>query len=473
MLSFSAHTRSVKTAAFRPLPAAPGVFASGARDGHVLVWDCRAGSTPAVVLKPDNWLASCHSGAVNTPGSHGKRARIDAPRAISITGLAFRDDVTLFSCGECDGNVKVWDLRKNYSAYKREPLPMHSIPYCGSSTRNGFTNLIVDESRTRLYASCMDNVIYCFNVATCTTLPERRYVGHENGSFYIKTGLSPDGSYLVSGSSDKHAYVWNVSNSRPVVKLAAHRAEVTCAAWCQRGDTKIVTCSDDARHNIWRIGKEMPDKDELRGWAEVIPTSEKAPAWGTPSIRRATTPSSQARKRSRIAAPSRKTKRCLTPVLDAASDTDAAKRFRMDNTERPGATSTGVKRARAETPPPQTECTMVTPKKHSSPKEITPRKLAIISFSTPTIDLPNWVLNGEAPHLRLMSPPRKKLATTDWLTKLCQSRREPFVPVPMPLTPKENLPPRRNSVTEKTPKSVRKSRTLLKYFTVARKAQLK
>lgn len=117
----------------------------------------------------------------------------------------------------------MWDLRKNYTVYKREPLPKHSIPYCGSSTRNGYTNLIVDESRTRLYASCMDNVIYCFNVATCSALPERRYIGHENSTFYIKTGLSPDGAYLVSGSSDKHAYVWNVKHSLPIVKLTGHR----------------------------------------------------------------------------------------------------------------------------------------------------------------------------------------------------------------------------------------------------------
>lgn len=67
--------------------------------------------------------------------------------------------------------IKVWDLRKNYSAYKREPSPCHTLPYPGSTSRNGFTNLVLDPSKLKLYASCMDSVIYCYNVATYETKP--------------------------------------------------------------------------------------------------------------------------------------------------------------------------------------------------------------------------------------------------------------------------------------------------------------
>jgi len=67
--------------------------------------------------------------------------------------------------------IKVWDLRKNYSAYKREPAPCHTLPYPGSTSRNGFTNLVLDPGKLKLYASCMDSVIYCYNVATYETKP--------------------------------------------------------------------------------------------------------------------------------------------------------------------------------------------------------------------------------------------------------------------------------------------------------------
>ncbi|XP_052739435.1 protein lethal(2)denticleless [Bicyclus anynana] len=538
VLTFAHHNKSVKTAVFRPCE--PSVFATGGRDGHILVWDIRANNHPAIVLKPDNCLMSCHSSFTpKTPGSHGKRPRIDNHRAISITGLVFQNDSTLISCGECDGNIKVWDLRKNYNVYKREPLPKHSIPYCGSSTKNGYTNLVIDDARVRLYASCMDDVIYCFNISTHSALPEQRYVGHENSTFYIKTSLSPDSSYLVSGSSDKNAYIWNVKYSQPVVKLTGHRAEVTCAAWCRTGDMKVVTCSDDARHKIWRIGAEFPETDvELSGKAEVVPRAEitSLPQWGgldrTPSSlkRKTTTPSSYSAKRARAQGSSstKKTKRCLADLMNASKETDDAettvKRLKLDMPCIPEEQllPAGVKRQRfaeqtsAESSTPcnghtdpdpskspewtyyipkagssfmsptksyeRRNCKILSAKSpkaissstipHRTPVKVSPTKVRVLSFTTPTKNLPNFVMDGEAPHLKLMSPVKKKQETTDWLTLMVRERKgKPVETVERasqiaPLSPKENFPTRRNSVTEKAPKAVTKSLTLHKYFNV-------
>ncbi|VVD03299.1 unnamed protein product [Leptidea sinapis] len=534
VLTFSHHTKSVKSAVFRP--GGPAVFATGARDGHILVWDVRASNQVAVVLKPDNCLMNCHSSFTpKTPGSHSKRPRLDNHRPISITGLVFQDDSTLISCGECDGKIKVWDLRKNYNVYKREPLPKHSIPYCGSSAKNGYTNLIIDDARVRLYASCMDNVIYCFNISTYTSIPEQRYVGHENSTFYIKTCLSPDSMYLVSGSSDKNAYIWNVKYSEPVVKLVGHWAEVTCPAWCHKGDLKIVTCSDDARHKIWRIGREFSDTDpEYKGVAEIVPRKDisQPPQWGaldkTPnSLKRKLicTPGSRSSKRARSQENNcpRKTKRCLTDLMNASKDAnepDVAKRLKLDlptvlEVEEPKLLPAGSKRPLETedslplkhdcslTPPassdwnysfPNAGTSFLTPTKNfekkcckmlslKSPKEtsptarrvsVSPPKVMIVSFTTPTKNLPNFVLDGEAPHLRLMSPMKKKQDTTNWLTRIVREKKGKAVDpdkITNPsicVSPKENLPPRRNSVTEKTPKS-NKSRTLLQYFSVANK----
>lgn len=537
---FSNHSRSVKTAVFRPTD--PSVFATGARDGHILIWDVRANTQPSVILKPDNCLMNCHSSFTpKTPGSHSKRPRIDNHRAISITGLVFQNDLTLISCGECDGNIKVWDLRKNYNIYKREPLPKHSIPYCGSSTKNGYTNLIIDDARMRLYASCMDNVIYCFNISTYNTLPEQRYIGHENSTFYIKTSLSPDCMYLVSGSSDKNAYIWNTKYSEPVVKLVGHWAEVTCAAWAQAGDMKIVTCSDDARHKIWRIGSEFPDLDaEFKGRAEVVARSDAAclPQWGaldkTPSsLKRKiiSTPNSYSAKRLKSNNTSiRKTKRCLTDLMNASREADEpemlVKRLKLDvSTDADEKLLPAGSKRHLDTIPEaspvkkclldsESSCTMssdwnyiapkpgtsfMTPTKNyerksckilspnspkvlapstihnRSPVQVSPTKVRIISFTTPTKDLPNFVMDGEAPHLRLMSPVKKKQETTDWLTRMSREKRGKVeltekLTLSAPLSPKENVPARRNSVSEKTPKSTKKSKTLLKYFSIATKA---
>lgn len=166
-------------------------------------------------------------------------------------------------------------MRRNYSTYKKEPHPKHSLPYAGSSTFKGFTNLIVDDAGCRLYANCMDNTIYCYNLHSNSPKPLARYRGLLNSTFYIKSCLSPDGKYLLSGSSDEKAYIWNLDYpDEPLVGLSGHTVEVTCVAWGSTHDRPIVTCSDDARHKIWRIGPENLTASDLaenyRGQAEYV-----------------------------------------------------------------------------------------------------------------------------------------------------------------------------------------------------------
>ncbi|KAL4710629.1 hypothetical protein ACJJTC_003265 [Scirpophaga incertulas] len=486
---FSNHTKSLKTAVFRPTE--PNIFATGARDGNILVWDIRANNQPSsVILKPDNCLMNCHSSfSPKTPGSHSKRSRPDSRRAVSITGLAFQGHDTLLSCGECDGSIKVWDLRKNYSTYSRRPLPKHCIPYCGGSTRLGYAHLAVYGAR--LYASCLDGVIYCYNVAG--TRPERRYVGHDSGSFYIKTALSSDGQYLVSGSSDRYAYVWNVREDWPIVRLAGHRAEVTCAAWAPK-QLALVTCGDDARHFIWRFGSANDFSEES---GNTRPRAESVP--NAPDIikRVAVTPHSQ---KPRTSQKSRPAKRCLTDLMvDAAP----AKRARHESTPPRKRANNEV---RVEHTPPKQKCieevptspqlipadwgylpqpgSFMTPTKNyeksccrklspRSPRavavKVSPTKVRVIAFNTPTKNLPNFVLNGEAPHLRLMSPAKKRKEAPNWLTLISREKRaknpEGIDTIPAPASPKEST----QRLTEKTPKSGKNNKTLHKYFTVYKK----
>uniref|UniRef100_A0A182MP64 Uncharacterized protein n=1 Tax=Anopheles culicifacies TaxID=139723 RepID=A0A182MP64_9DIPT len=265
---FRGHSRSVKTVAFRRDDSA--VFATGGRDGAILIWDIRAQVGLDMTPRPDNCISSGHAGGPGTPYSHRKRTR-QTPKipaqgcSSSITGLAFQDGNTLISCGAGDGVVKVWDTRRHYTSHQREPMPKHSFLYAGTSTLKGFTNLVIDDKRHRLYVNCMDNHIYCYNISSYDGKPLQRYGGFNNGTFYVKAALSSDGQYLISGSSDETCYIWNVDNPNPLLKLSGHSAEVTSVAWMQSDrDVRIVTCSDDARHKVWRIGPEEMDSDELQ-----------------------------------------------------------------------------------------------------------------------------------------------------------------------------------------------------------------
>lgn len=128
--TFSGHSRSVKTVAFRQEDSS--VFATGGRDGAILIWDTRASPSVDHIPRADNCIFSGHAEYCE---SRQKKSHFVANACkSSITGLGFQDENTLISCGAGDGIVKVWDLRRNYTAFKREPLPKYSLPYRGTST---------------------------------------------------------------------------------------------------------------------------------------------------------------------------------------------------------------------------------------------------------------------------------------------------------------------------------------------------
>uniref|UniRef100_A0A336MRL7 CSON006081 protein n=1 Tax=Culicoides sonorensis TaxID=179676 RepID=A0A336MRL7_CULSO len=467
--TFRGHSRSVKTAAFRKTDSA--VFATGGRDGSILIWDTRAALS---IDRADNCIFSGHAGTgVGTPVSHRKRSssRNNTPKtpancsSSSITGLVFQDDNTLISCGAGDGVIKVWDMRRNYSQYKKEPTPKYSLPYMGTSTFMGFTNLLIDESGCKLYASCMDNTIYCYNIATYSGPLIQKYVGATIGTFYIKACLSPDSQYLISGSSNEKAFIWNVSNPNPLVSLNGHTQEVTCVAWTQQKENAIVTCSDDARHKIWRIpGEEMTSEvisTKYRGTTEICPDYRKStkvtskttftPRSGRKIFRMSErTPTTPLERRTSM-------KRPLSSICeDQSMSAPEPKRIATEN----GSTSKG---RRLFSPPASTSrqaggihCLDITKgmqiifeeanettsqhlQYHQLPTSPLKNKTSPLServnanlllspdmngsnsaslLFSPTSNLPNFVIDGEAPHLRVSSPKRKLKENVDWLTKI-------------------------------------------------------
>ncbi|XP_044254807.1 protein lethal(2)denticleless [Tribolium madens] len=388
--AFFGHTRSVKTIAFRKDDSS--VFATGGRDGNIIIWDTRT-CGGSLIGKVDRTIFNSHN--TKTPIKARKKCTCLSPsrasNAKSVTGLVFQDDNTLISCGAGDGVIKIWDLRKNYLFYKHEPLPKNKIPYGGTTTKNGFSSLIIDRDCIRLYANCLDNTIYSYNVGTCNPEPVMRYTGHQNSTFYIKASLSRDGSYLISGSSDENAYIWNTSYSRPLVRLTGHVAEVTCVAWCERDDLTLVTCSDDMSHRIWRVGpEELPENWEIdgSGKAEVLPlipvqSELKRPSDEVVSFH----------KKLIVAC-----KKCDSPSTSSVCQNCCSNKRKVDQ-----------------------EISNETKRFHG---ELGPRRLfqnlENNDDKSLTMNLPNYVIDGVAPHLNF-SPPKKK--DQDWLTKLRTERK--------------------------------------------------
>lgn len=392
--TFVGHMRSVKTVTYKKDDSS--VFASGGRDGNIILWDTRSEASN-FIGKCDKSIQNSHTSKVATPSRSKKKSVVLTPsQNKSVTGLVFQDSNTLISCGAGDGCIKVWDVRKNYTVNKRDPLPKYILRYPGKSTKNGFSSIILDKSGVKLYANCLDNNIYAYNILSYDQSPVMQYSGHQNNSFYIKSCVSYDGNYLISGSSDQIAYIWKINKSAPILKLTGHIAEVTCVAWRQNVDPLLITCSDDFSHKIWRLGDEHLSEDQersLKGRVEIIPYAVEL---HKPYL-----------------------KRCHPkPILSPAKQMIISCEYcssQIKNFEDCDVCSSCNKR-KGESLSSENK------RQHTM---FGPRKLFINSCSEKSTDenkeplpidnLPNFVLDGVAPHLNF-SPPLKK--EYDWLTKL-------------------------------------------------------
>nr|XP_033794203.1 denticleless protein homolog [Geotrypetes seraphini] len=273
------HQCSLKSVAFSKYEKA--VFCTGGRDGNILVWDTRCSKKDGF-YRQVNQISGAHNALdKQTPSMLKKKKQaakglapaVDSQQ--SVTVVLFQDEHTLISAGAVDGVVKVWDLRKNYSSCRQEPVPMKAFPYPGASTRKlGYSSLVLDPTGSNLFANCTDDNIYMFNVTGLKTAPVAVFSGHQNSTFYVKSSVSPDGQFLLSGSSDHSAYIWKVSESQlPPVLLMGHSQEVTSVTWCPTDFTKIATCSDDNTVRIWRLRRGNKEnacalgKADQVGWA--------------------------------------------------------------------------------------------------------------------------------------------------------------------------------------------------------------
>jgi len=272
-----AHTRSVKCVEWRP--GSDSQFATGGRDNSVLVWDTRDKSDRV----PDNAIRGAHS--VGQGGRQKKKGggtqsspSFSSPQGV-VTALAWVDSNTLASSGDNDGVVKLWDLRKNYSLYKRDPIPKLELTHPGPSSTVGYTSLSLSPCHNYLYTACMDDTIYKYDIVNGFHEPCARYIGASIKNFFIKMAVSPCGRYLVSGSSDNWAYLWHTgSEGGPVARLGEQQAEVTCVAWSQgrEGDlATLVTASDDMRHQVWRGRRDQEEQEMIRSRVEMLGKVEK------------------------------------------------------------------------------------------------------------------------------------------------------------------------------------------------------
>jgi len=245
------------------------LFATGGRDGNVYLWDNRVAANGN--LSPIMGLRNIHSIKVKK-----RRRRLISNSPQSVTAVTFlkQQMMSLATAGAADGTIKIWDLRilrstQNQNTAKRylkDPIAILST-YSGESTserKRGISSIAVNVYGNRLIANSTDDRVCMYNLTSAslcrsqiTEQPMTVFRGHTHGSFYVKSKFSPDGDFIISGSGDHNAYIWEVDwPSRKPIMLQGHKGEVSGVDWCTTDFTKIASCSDDATVRIWTIRKK-------------------------------------------------------------------------------------------------------------------------------------------------------------------------------------------------------------------------
>eukprot|EP00088_Acartia_fossae_P001100 TRINITY_DN10411_c0_g1_i6.p1 TRINITY_DN10411_c0_g1~~TRINITY_DN10411_c0_g1_i6.p1 ORF type:complete len:749 (-),score=123.33 TRINITY_DN10411_c0_g1_i6:329-2575(-) len=273
--TFVDYKSSVKCCEWRP--ASNSEFATGDRANTINIWDTRScsrstsqspgGSQVSTASRPDNFIRNAHSDDSSSKSSSS---------SASVTGLLWLDQNTLTSISGNDGCIKMWDIRKNYSLYKKKAVPVNQISYPGTSFTQGYTSIESSPNSPYFFVSCQDNVIYQYNSLAINNRPVNIYTGATISSFFIKSSISHCGTYLASGSSDNQLYIWNVNTGCQVATLGPQEETINSVTWNFK-ENILASCTDDMRHRIWRPSYHCEDAEQrVKGWATM--TKDSVPA---------------------------------------------------------------------------------------------------------------------------------------------------------------------------------------------------
>eukprot|EP00939_MAST-03C_sp_MAST-3C-sp1_P002485 g2485.t1 len=284
--NFMGHNGSIKSLDLNPINQ--GLLATGARDGHVFLWDARVpalSSSSSIAPQVELRNVHTHYALLNKAGGSGSRLRTP-PRYLSsllstkdsqhsVTAVQFmKDGRTLLSGGSVDGAVKIWDLRKLF--YRRKPTPVREILNTSDGGRRaGITCMQLDRSNTRLLVSYHRHKIKLYDLLTPGGQPLvlKSLAGHRSDSFYLKAVFSPDEKFVASGSCDGDVCVWELDNeadgAEPMIRLTGHEQEVNAVDWFGRDDgsgfERIASSSDDGTVRLWTPGDESGEVEGAEG----------------------------------------------------------------------------------------------------------------------------------------------------------------------------------------------------------------
>lgn len=205
-LNFNPHFSTVKSISVYDT----NTLASGSRDGSIKIHDLRVKGQTVIIIRDAHRNTAIRKTA---PKINSKTDPISC-----VTSVVFDPHFPrLYSAGANDATLKLWDLRNHRETNKPRRTreghflfnqPYHEIHHPSQGVHCGYSHLLY--SSGRLYASCSDNIIYCYEGFKATNKPVKftnyRY------SAYLRLAVMDDRYLISGGKAGNGALVWSLMN---------------------------------------------------------------------------------------------------------------------------------------------------------------------------------------------------------------------------------------------------------------------
>jgi WD40 repeat protein len=250
------HKAAVLTAVFKP----DGAFAlTGAADATARMWETQSGA------------------AVGAP----------LPHATTVLNVAFRPDGELFATATETGVAQLWQTasRQRIGGPIRHEPRISAIEF----SRDGKLFMTAGwDGKVRLWnAATAESIGAAFGTEseiTCARFAptgDAIATGHRDGAINLWSlsgkllhrmshkkaitdlAFNSAGQYLVTGSEDQTASIWDVATGRPLGDPLLHEAPVTAVAF-DPVNNRVATAADDGTVRLWNSPTGQPITETLR-----------------------------------------------------------------------------------------------------------------------------------------------------------------------------------------------------------------
>lgn len=229
------------------------IIISGSDDASIKMWDIASGklletlrgvhegSITSIIISPKlDYFASSSNDKRVCIWSYSDYTHLKSlPHSNAVTTLAIDIDGKSLISACSDGYIRLWDMTSNNQC--------HIYPKTSAAN-----SLVITLNEQIIVSGHSDKKIIFWQCCEHTT----------HSSSVSSLAISPDGNYLVSGSSGNGSgeiFVWNMTTKKIITKIEGHNGTISSLAICPKNQFVVSASYADSNIKLWDIksGEEI------------------------------------------------------------------------------------------------------------------------------------------------------------------------------------------------------------------------